>query len=136
MGKKIMVLGIALIMLLSLVGLTACNGDLAQYKTAAKAEITNHVATLNANEYTAENWTLIVQRANEGKAEVVMKIQARKTYLEKILKEKNQAATIDDVSFFRNKFLGIYDGSLVGFSMEGNITETSLKSRSLLKSQI
>lgn len=143
MGKKIMVLGIALIMLFSLVGLIACNGDLAQYKTDAKAEITNHVATLNADEYTAENWTLIGQRADEGKAEVdnaetktavdtaksaaittingispkeevVMQRQARITYLEKILKEKNQAATIDDVSFFRNKFLGIYDGSLVG----------------------
>ncbi len=67
MGKKIKVVGIALTMLFSLVGLTACKGDLTQYKTDAKTQITNHVATLNTDEYTAENWRLIGWHVEEGK---------------------------------------------------------------------
>lgn len=141
MRNKNIILIITLIMLSLLVGLAGCNINLSQYKTDAKFEITNHLATLKKDEYTAENWTLILQFVDEGKAKVDksktktsvdkaksetiikinkilskeedIKLQARQTYLEKILKLKNQAATIDDVSFLDNKFLGIYNGSLV-----------------------
>lgn len=146
MKKKVIGSMVLLAMVFTFV---ACNGDLAQYKTDAKAEITNHVATLNADEYTAENWTLIGQCADEGKAEVdnvetkaavdtaksatitdingispkeevVMQIQAKRTYLDKCVKQninyddyKSQYgdATTDDVSFI--PFLGIYDDTLV-----------------------
>ena|GEM_PF-1944982 len=58
-------------MLLSIAGLSACdNLDLAAYKTTAKSEITNHVQGLTSSNYTPANWTLIEQRADEGKAAV------------------------------------------------------------------
>ncbi len=144
MTKKFIGIAIVALLLFSVFGLAACNGvSLADYKETAKADITAHVDGLTQTDYTTENWVLIGQRANEGKAavdaatdeaqvdtakasaitaingvsvkeEVTMQLLARQTYLEEILKGKNQAATIDDVSFFRNKFLGIYDGSLVG----------------------
>ena len=141
MRNKNIILIMTQIILFLLIGLTACNINLVQYKTDAKAEITNHLATMKKEEYTAENWKLILQFADEGKVKVDnaktkaaidkaksstiikingilskeedIKLQARQTYLEKILKVRNQAATIDDVSFFQNMFLGIYNDSLV-----------------------
>ncbi len=124
----------------------ACNGDLAKYKTEAKEAIDAHVATLNADNYTSENWVLVRQKAMEGKAAVdstmnknevntakamaitaidsvlqteegVIQGQAKQTYLDKVLKAKNSNATIDDVSF--SPFLGIYNGSLVAIFYGG-----------------
>lgn len=144
MARKFLGIVIVALLLFSVLGLVACNEvSLADYKAEAKADITAHVNSLTPSDYTTENWTLIGQKATEGKTavdaasdkaqvdtakaaaitaisgvaakeEAIMKVRARQTYLEEILKGKNQAATIDDVSFFRNKFLGIYDGSLVG----------------------
>jgi len=70
--KKIIYLGIALVMLFSMAGLSACDLDLglAAYKTTAKSEITSHVQGLTQTNYTPANWTLIEQRADEGKTAV------------------------------------------------------------------
>ncbi|MFA5676540.1 MAG: hypothetical protein WDA65_08485 [Christensenellales bacterium] len=138
---KVLAVVVSLLTMFALVGCDQSN-ELAEYKTDAKAEITNHIATLSADDYTSENWVLVGQKVTEGKAavdiatnknevdtakaaaitaigdvpqreEVTMQRQAKQTYLEKVLKAQNPNATIDDVSFFHNKFLGIYDDSLV-----------------------
>lgn len=67
MFRKLIGLGIALTLLFSL---AACNTDLAEYKIIAKTEITSHVQGLTSSNYTPANWTLIEQRADEGKTAV------------------------------------------------------------------
>jgi len=72
MAKKLLILGVMVIMALSLtLGLAGCGeGGLAQYKADAKAEITSHAAGLTESDYTPDNWALIGQKADEGKTAV------------------------------------------------------------------
>ena len=72
MSKKLVCLGMALVMLFSLAGLSACDlgNDLAGYKTAAKAGLETYAQEKGEGNYTAENWTVIGGLVTEGKTAV------------------------------------------------------------------
>ncbi len=70
MIKKLIRLTIAVLILFSVAGLTACNGDLAQYKTDAKAELDTCVATKDEADYSGDNWTKVLGFAAAGKTAI------------------------------------------------------------------
>ena len=72
MVKKLTILGIALIMLSLVAGLSACdNLDLASYKTTAKTALQNHAdAKLEANGYSAQGLADIAVILSDGKAAI------------------------------------------------------------------
>ncbi len=74
MYKKLVYMGIALVMLFSLAGLSACdNFDLAAYKTTAKTAIQNHAdAKTQVNNYSADGLAEIAEIVTNGKAEITM----------------------------------------------------------------
>ena len=138
---KVMVVVMSLLVTFALIG-CGKNNELKSYKDTAKASLDTYVAEKGQGNYITENWTVIAGLLADGKTavdaaesksavdaakavaitaidgvspreEVTMQRQAKQTYLDNILRAKNPNATIDDVSFFHNKFLGIYNGSLV-----------------------
>ena len=70
MLKKTLGLVIAAIMLLGVFGLTACNGDLAQYKTDAKAAIQTYADAKGQVNYCTDSWMTICNAVTAGKAAV------------------------------------------------------------------
>jgi len=70
-SKKLVCLGIALVMLFSLAGLSACDTfNLARYKAAAKIKLETYAKNKGQDNYTAENWTIIGGLVTDGKAAV------------------------------------------------------------------
>lgn len=104
MFKKI--IGIAIVLSLVFV-FVACNGNLTQYKTDAKAEIANYIATLNVDDYTTENWVVIEQKAADGivavdkainKNEVDTAKAAAITAIDEVSKEIRVSISFEEIS--------------------------------------
>lgn len=141
--KKIIIIGVILVMLFSL---AACKGnELAEYKAQAKADLEAYAESKGQENYSEDNWAAILGLVEDGKAAVDaaenktavdnavstakeeinaiqrevydIKLQAKQTYLETVLKPEHPEATINDVSF--RPFLGIYNGSLVAMFYGG-----------------
>ena len=95
MLKKVMGFALAFIMVFTF---AACNSDLSQYKTDAKAEITNLVEMLSADNYTTKNWALIGQKTNEGKVAIdaAKNISAVDTAKVAAIKAINEVLTKND----------------------------------------
>ena len=67
MTKKILGLGIVLVILFTLV---ACNSALAGYRADAKAELTSYAESKGQENYTVENWVVIQGHITAGKAAI------------------------------------------------------------------
>ena len=139
MKKKIIYLGIALVMLFSLAGLTACNlTDLAAYKTTAKAELTTYADARCAELSCAEASAAIQQIAADGKdaieaaatkSDVNIARDAAKADIDAVsqsftaeLESRIKADFLQEFGYelyfgdeLLNKFYGLYNGSAVFF---------------------
>ena len=65
MLKKLVVLGIALVMVFSLGA--CCDNELAEYKTTAITDLTDYAAAKGESNYSEENWAVIRQIVADGK---------------------------------------------------------------------
>jgi len=73
MKKKILAIVIALVMLFTAAGLTACglnNLTLAEYQTAARVDLTNYANSRGRTNFTTENWAVIQGHVTTGKAAI------------------------------------------------------------------
>ena len=95
MYKKIIAIGLLLVMILSL---TACGDNgLAEYKTTAKETIETYAEEKGQDNYTTENWTVIQELVLEGKsavdrvadtAEVDSAVETAKNAIDEITKKE------------------------------------------------
>ena len=140
MLKKLVVWGIALVMLFSLTGLSACdNIELAQYKATAMTDLTDYAAAKGESNYSEENWAVIQQIVADGKETIdaaatkpavntardkaKADIDAVSQSLTAELESRIKADFLQEFKyeFWFDRFYGLYNGAAV-FFIEG-ITE-------------
>jgi len=73
MVKKIIGIGIAVLMMFAAVGFAGCNWEntaLTEYRASAIVELQEYVEALDEKEYTAKDWTRITDYAKAGKEKI------------------------------------------------------------------